>query len=367
MPVVAGGPHVTIIKDRFFEIAPVDFLVVGEGEFTMRELVDSLEQKEDLSKILGLIWKRGKDVIVNSARPLIEDLDVLPFPDREIYPIFKYRGMISRGKEYTQIITSRGCSLRCFYCPEVNLWRCWRKRSPENVVDEIELIMDKYGIKEFHVEDANFFGGDINRIKNLCFEVLKRGLNIRWQCPNGIPLAEIMDLSVLDVMAEAGCYNISVGVESFDDKTTRRVHRRQESSFIPEIVKRCRKNKIEICCYLMIGLPGQKLVDMGKDILRSRRFAFDFIHYSIFHLIPGSAAYKKFVKDYCGGHSGKDYQLISRIAPFILRFIQKTAYFSLCFNHAVIAFVVKRLFFKKNFFFIARKIFDYVSGYYFVR
>jgi radical SAM superfamily enzyme YgiQ (UPF0313 family) len=364
IPIVLGGPHATIQKENLFRAThnSPDYAIIGEGESAMFELVTALENKGDVLQIQGLIWKQGKEIFANKERDLAGNLDSLPFPDREIFPIFNYNGMLSRHKYYTQIVTSRGCPHNCTYCPEERLWRYWRKRSPENIANEMQSVIERFGIKEFHIEDSNFFGGDIGRIRDLCFEIIRRGLRISWQCTNGIPLSELEDLSIIDLMAEAGCYSIALGVESFNNTTVAAVKRRQDRKIIPAIIERCKRNKMEITCYLVLGFPNQKLKDIKADISYSRKLNFDFIQYSVFRLIPGSDAYEKFCTDRKINKRLKCHILVDGVNEIFIKLIQRIAYLSLCFKMSVLLFIFKRLKYTKEPFIFVKKFYDYVFG-----
>ncbi|MDD5044672.1 MAG: radical SAM protein, partial [Candidatus Omnitrophica bacterium] len=356
IPIVVGGPHATITRDAFMKLAPSDFLVEGEGESTILELAEAIEAGKDVAGIRGLVWRKGREIVTNENRQEVENLDSLPFPDRKAFPLLDYKGMVTRERNYTQIITSRGCPHSCLYCPESSLWKCWRRRSPRNVVDEMELIFKEYNIREFHIEDANFFGRDPGRIRAICKEILDRNLKISWQCTNGIPLLELQDnIDMLDIMAEAGCYSISLGVESFDEKIRNSMKRRGDLKAIPEIVKQCKKNRIEINCYLIIGFPQQTLSQVKRDILISHGFNFDFTHFSIFQNIAGSKIeYLRKTDNLKNGDTG--------INRFFIKIIQRLAYISLCLNPAVIIFIFRRLSHTKRPGIIFNKACSYIFG-----
>lgn len=295
IPLVAGGPHVTVFKEQLFfkHKNCFDYLITGEGEDAFCYLADCLENKRSLNSINNLIYmNQGK--LVRNIKSDDCNFDQLPFGDRKLFPIFKYKGMISCDKNYTQIITSRGCDQNCFHCPEPNLWSGWKGRSVENIIAEIRSIAAEFGIKDFHIEDANFFGGGIERIKNFCHQLIKNKLNIKWQCPNGIPYMEFKDLSVLRLMAQAGCYSICIGVESFDKNFSNKIKRFPDFGKLKKIVKKAHEEGIEIIGYFILGFPGQSKSSIEEDLNLSRKVGFDFVQYSIFHLIPGSWAYQKY-------------------------------------------------------------------------
>jgi radical SAM superfamily enzyme YgiQ (UPF0313 family) len=295
IPIIAGGPHATILKEELLSEYGncFDYIIVGEGEYASVELLDAIENELSLSCVHNLIFKEGDKIISNISCMSIENLDFIPFPDRDIFPIFSYKGMLINNKFYTQIITSRGCNNRCSYCPESALWKKWYGCSVDNVIKEIGEIIDIYGIKEIHIEDANFFGGGVERVKSLCEKLIEKSMNIKWRCPNGIPSGDIDDESIFEFMARAGCYSICLSVETFDDSISKSVRRYSDFNKIQLIIAAAQRAGIEVTGYFIIGLPGQKFVSVIRDIYMALKLKFDFYHFSIFHLIPGSHEYNK--------------------------------------------------------------------------
>ncbi|MFA5144968.1 MAG: radical SAM protein [Candidatus Omnitrophota bacterium] len=293
VPIVVGGPHATIFKERLLRNygGYFDYLVAGEGEWAFAELTDCLQKGVPPAHVDGLSYISNGEIFINKKRKEEPDINNFPFPDRNIFPIYKYRGMFAREKLYTQIITSRGCDHRCNYCPESALSNGWRGRLIENVIAEIESIVASFGIKEFHIEDANFLGGGAKRIEELCKRIIALKLNIKWQCPNGIPAMDFKDDSILGLMAEAGCYSISLGIESLEEGILNSMGRLYNFNSVKKIVKSAHKAGIEVTGYFMIGFPGQSLKSIKNDASLSRRLGFDFLHYSIFQLIPGSSLF----------------------------------------------------------------------------
>ena len=127
----------------------------------------------------------------------------------------------------------------------------------------------------------------------MCRAIIERKLNIRWQCPNGIRLDELRDFSTLELMAEAGCYNLCLGLESFDHKILKTMNRSSDFSLAKEIVEKLHELGMEAAGYFMMGLPGQNYESIDRDIKLSRSLDLDFVHYSIFKIIPGSDLHRQ--------------------------------------------------------------------------
>lgn len=356
--IVAGGPYVTIRKEGLLKECGdyLDYLVIGEGERAIVELAEAMQSGSTPERIDNLIYKRNGNIFTNNCGKISTDLNLLNFPDRGIFPLFEYKGMFTRNQHYTQIISSRGCDRHCLYCPESVLWSKWRGRSIDNVISEIKEVSNNYGIKEFHFEDSNFFGGGTERIKELCVKIIESELHIIWQCPNGIPVMDFDD-SVLTLMAKAGCYNICIGIETFDKNILFFMQRSADFMRIKRLINIAHNHAIEVIGYFIIGFPGQDRKSIMTDIRLSRKLRLDFIHYSIFHLIPGSSLYADHISK---GEVGKfldEKKPASKISIESLKRIRTAAYIMNFFSIRFIILACNRLAVIKNpFRFIRRAI-----------
>jgi radical SAM superfamily enzyme YgiQ (UPF0313 family) len=176
-----GGPHPTSLPEESLNKNYIDFIIRGEGEETIVEFTKSLERK-DFSAINGLSFKQAGRICHNPGRPLIENLDALPLPDREILPFpNKYRSLYQTRKIYATIITSRGCPGRCIFCNKNIFGSAFRPRTPDNVVAEMRYLKEKHGVEEFHIVD-DAFSWDIQRVETICGLLKKAGLGLSWAC-----------------------------------------------------------------------------------------------------------------------------------------------------------------------------------------
>lgn len=260
LPLVIGGPHVATLKEKVLSESTADFAVLGEGEETLLELVDSLGRKK-FSKINGLIWKRGKKVIINPPRPFITNLDLLPFPSYELFPLEKY------FDKKIPIVSSRGCPGNCTYClVKVILGQRFRPRSAENVVEEIELWYQR-GYRFFEFND-DCFSANIHRAEEICDLIVKKGLKIRWEVRNGIR-ADRINQRLARKMKRAGCFFVAFGVESADPKVLKLMKKGIRLAQVKSAFKIMKQAEIGFTAFFMIGTPG----DTFKKFLKTYRFA----------------------------------------------------------------------------------------------
>ena len=251
--ILIGGPEVTARKKILEEIPEADIAIIGEGEQTLPELLDRMEETEDISNIDGIVWRRGGRFVVNKPRNLIMDLDSMPFPDFETYGIKFF--------DNYPIMTSRGCPFNCSFCSSY-LGRTWRKRSPENVITEIKLVVEKYKIKMIQ-----FFDPSINiipeRVIKLCELMIQEKINIPWVA-YGMRADKIND-KLIKKMKEAGCKRVYVGIESMDPEVYAEIEKSESIEEIKRGIKIAKDNNVEVHGYLIMGLPK----DNFKKTMRS--------------------------------------------------------------------------------------------------
>lgn len=282
---IIGGPNASCLPRYSLELGDFDFGVYGEGEETIAELVKKLESKNNLeyNQIKGLIFKKDGQIVINPARPLIENLDTLPFPSRHLLPIKKYFDVFSRKKHFATIIATRGCPFNCIFCDRQNrMGRKWRVRSPENIAREIKETIDNYGIKEFMFFDDNLIV-DKQWGLELCRKL--EPLKIIWECRNRV---DLVDEKILKAMKKAGCYRIRFGFESGDNRILKVLKKGITVEQSLKTAEFCKKIGIEIYGYFMFGIPEETPQTMEKTIDLALKIEPSFAIFSKTILIPGS-------------------------------------------------------------------------------
>jgi len=276
---VLGGPHPSIKPLECLMNPDVDFVVIGEGEHTMLELVKGLgERNNRLKGIRGIAYVDEGKTIVTTSRSPISDLDSLPFPARSLLPMKEYfeaakakLTVQEAGKPWATLITSRGCPYCCVFCSiHVVMGKKWRPRSPENVVDEIEQLVNRFQVRQIDFEDDNMTL-DRKRMANICDLIVQKGLDIEWFSRNGVR-ADTLDESLLRKMKESGCKTIWISPESGVQRIVDHVIKKRMSlKKVEEVVALCKKVGITIGCFFVIGLPGETKRDIEDTIRFARR------------------------------------------------------------------------------------------------
>jgi radical SAM superfamily enzyme YgiQ (UPF0313 family) len=271
LPIVFGNVHPTLHPEEVLREPCVDFVVRGEGELTLLELVEALGRGRDFSKILGLGYKDRGQIRINPMRPLIEDMDILPFPDKDLY----YERMPYLNHGYTTL-TGRGCPYRCSFCDNTSsaklyassgAARKWtRRHSPERVVAEILWAKERYGIRHVRFNDEDF---SYNKqwTREFC-ELYREKVRIpyfAWVYPNTI------DREIARLMADSGCDSIEMGIQSGSEHLrTDIMKRRTSDEQIVTAMRALRDAGIRATADIIIGLPSETKEDLDEtvDLLR---------------------------------------------------------------------------------------------------
>jgi anaerobic magnesium-protoporphyrin IX monomethyl ester cyclase len=302
--VVLFGLHPSSRPEACLENADVDFVVIGEPENTISEVVEALEVGKHYFKgIAGLGFREKSKVVLNAKRAIIENLDSLPFPARHLLPMDIYTQAVKKNplrgeihKHYTIVITSRGCPYNCVFCSNCIVWgKQWRPRSPKNVVDELEEIIKTFGIEQVDFSDDNMTL-DRQRMVEICDLIVQRHLRFDWFTPNGIR-ADSLDEELLRKMKTAGCKKIRIAPESGVQHIVNDIIKKnQDLKAVEQAVILCKKVGIKVGCFFVIGLIGETKTDIEKTIefaYKLRTLGAETFIFSIAMPLYGTAFYEQ--------------------------------------------------------------------------
>jgi anaerobic magnesium-protoporphyrin IX monomethyl ester cyclase len=253
--IIMGGEHPSFTAEETLRDCPaIDYICVGEGELTLTEFLRTVEKKEDLSKVLGLAYlnKRG-EFTYTGDRPLIEDLDTLPMPAYHLAKMeHPYVNLPSEGPRGLVVNFSRGCTWDCSFCSESAFYkRTWRKRSPERIADELQLLKEKYNRSLFYVGDNTF---NVTRDQGIGFinEMLKRKTHQRFWLQSRADLI-IRDEDLLDGYREAGVYQFMMGLEYHKNDVLNDIRKRQTVEQARKAMELLNRHKLMVMATLLIG------------------------------------------------------------------------------------------------------------------
>jgi anaerobic magnesium-protoporphyrin IX monomethyl ester cyclase len=303
--IVLSGLHPSARPKECLSNPGTDFVVIGEPEQTMFELLGVIEQQTSkcIEKVKGIGFVKNGKTVITPQRPPIEDLDSLPFPARHLLPMSTYFEAVKKtplrgeiNKPWAMMITSRGCPYDCVFCTIHNfMGKKWRGRSPQNVVDEIDHLVHNYKIKQIDFYDDNMTLNK-KRMETICDLIVKKRLKIEWYTPNGVR-ADTLDENLLTKMKSSGCKQIRIapesGVQSVLDTI---VKKNLNLKDVEKAVVLCKKVGIRVGCFFVIGLIGETKKDINETInyaYKLRRLGADRFYFSIAMPVYGTELYEQ--------------------------------------------------------------------------
>ena len=322
------GLHPSARPKECLKQANVDFVVIGEQEMTTLELAGVLEKGKfgDFKEVKGLGFVQNGEVIITPARPVIEDLDSLPFPARHLLPMKQFFEAAKKipisgnlKKPSVRMLTSRGCPYGCIFCSNhIVMGRKWRARSAENVVAEIEQIVKTYGIRQIDFLDDNI-AFNRERLVKICDMLIEKRLNIEWCTPNGVR-ADALDAELLAKMRKSGCQKILIAPESGVQHVVDDIIKKKQSlKRVEEAVSAARKVGIKVGCFFILGMIGETKEDMKETIkfaYKLRQLGADHFYFSYATPLYGTELYRQ-AKE--GGFLTSDFSddALSEVQPLI--------------------------------------------------
>jgi len=248
--IILGGIHASSLYKQILENFPIDAIVIGESDHTIGPLINAFEKNESLKNVKGIAYKNTKnEIIVTKPNIPIHDLDSIPFPRHEVF-----RKVIEKTKTAV-MITSRGCPFGCTFCSTSRYWgRMWRPRNYKNVVDEIESLVQTFPELEMIQFYDDTFTLNNKRVIDICNEIMKRKIKINWICAGRV---DVITREMLVKMKQAGCVDISYGVESGSEKILKAIDKNITKEQVKKVIDMTNSVGLPYEVYLMVGPPGE--------------------------------------------------------------------------------------------------------------
>lgn len=278
--IVKGAPFLTYNTNTIYENPFIDYVIMGEAELTLKDILDGVPNCD----ILGICYRENFQPVKNDKRPFIEDLDILPFPARNLVDNSIYKRP-DNGKVQAVIKVARGCPFHCFFCLATPVSGAKvRTRSPENIVAELKECVEKYNIKNF-LFWSDIFNFNREWTLELCQKIIESGLKITWSSNTR---ADTMDDEMAKMMYKSGCRLVSIGVESGSQKMLDNIGKKITLDDIRNTVKILKKNKIKIYNYFVIGLPWETEETVEETIKFAIELDSNFISFYTATPLPGT-------------------------------------------------------------------------------
>lgn len=297
--IVIGGPHASAMPEQSIDELKVDFVALGEGENTVMKLIKNLNDEKYLETIPGLVYRNGAGNIINQGKGETSDINSLPFPAWHLFPLKSSRYNISlpgvNNKEMVfPLLTSRSCPYDCVFCDSHTVFgRGFNARTPENIVEEIKYLNERFKAIQFDIVDDTFTV-DVKRVHEVCALILKNNLKIKWICNARVNL---VDLELLKAMKKAGCTAVNFGVESGDPVVIQNISKKIKIEQIIHAHKLSKEAGLIITTFIMVGSMGETFDSVKLTEKLIEKIDSDYPGLSISTPFPGSPLYKIALKN----------------------------------------------------------------------
>ena len=286
---VVGGVHVTALPEETVKDNYFDIIVIGEGDKTLPEILSG----KLLAKVPGIIYKEASSgkMVRTKKQQLIRNINELPYPAWKLFELKNYRNSrLSVRKNPAGLIeTSRGCAFQCNFCNKLTFGSEYRPKTPKRVVDEMEYML-KCGFQEIHLMDDSFTQ-DIDRAKDVCREILSRGLKLPWSALNGVR-ADLVDLEFFQLAKKSGCWLVGFGIESGNQEVLDKVNKRITLAQIENAVRLAKKAGVETFGFFILALLGETEQSMRNTIEFAKKLPLDIAKFDICMPYPGTPYYE---------------------------------------------------------------------------
>ncbi len=317
VPIVVGGLHPSLYPEKFLETGNVDYVILGEGELRTVKLLMCLNDKKE-PEFDGVAYKEKNAVRINPMTERIKDLSILPYPDRTLINFEKYIAIgtpfapFAREQRVATILTTRGCPNRCNFCSTVHYWgQKLRFRSVDDIMNELEDLKHKYDIREIQFADDNMTAN--KKFAKELFIRMKE-LKFKFCTPTGLYFNSL-DAELIQIMAEAGAYQLTIAVESASKRVLKDIiHKKVDIDRVKDVIEEVHKYDIDVHGMFIVGFPGEKREEIMATFDFPFKVGFDSVSFFIACPMPGAELYKECEEK---GYLSSNYSLLDLKTPNI--------------------------------------------------
>ena len=298
---IIGGVFTTTRPDAAFECSSIDYGVMGEGEFVLPQLLDFITCKIELLPQEGIIYREANKLVIKPQKTFIQDLDTLPFPNYNYVDYSKYSTTFRKSVEapralpYGKIITSRGCPIGCIFCQVENIsGKNTRYKSAEKVVEEIQILINQFGIKAIEFEDDNFLGS-IKRTKRLFELMILKNWDLVWNAMNVSVF--FLNEEILDLMKASKCQYLSMAIESGSPRVLKEIINKPVNlEHAKKMAAYAKKIGIDTTSLFVIGFPGETWDEIRQTIRFAEELGTDYVKFNVATAFPGTKLHDLAIK-----------------------------------------------------------------------
>lgn len=297
--IIGGGIYPTLLPEKFMRNKDIKYAIMGEGEYRLPKLLRYLEKEKNIENLDGLVYRSDDKLVINPIKSYIKDLDSLPFPNYDCLEFYDYANNFSkrsptimpRNFPYAQVITSRGCPFDCIFCSSTAInGKGIRFRSADKVLEEIDLLVEKYGVKEIVFMDDNFFI-DKKRAKKVFNGLIKRNYDLEWKAADGQIIA--LDDEMLELMKESKCYQLNISVETASEEQLRMMNKPVKTySMTKQVIDKTKSLGMSVLSPFIIGFPDETWEQIRNVGTYAEELDLDYVTFNIATILPGTKLYE---------------------------------------------------------------------------
>ncbi|MEO0035886.1 MAG: hypothetical protein RLZZ501_1909, partial [Pseudomonadota bacterium] len=280
VPIIVGGPDASHLWDHYAQNPDIDYVVIGEGEKTMIDLLDALQRADGVTEVKGIAFRGEDGTVIRAPDQDILDIDTLPWPARHLLPMLTYiRHRPTSDLPSATILTSRACPFSCAFCSTIHIWgRKWRGRAAKDVVDEIEFLHRTYGVTEIRIQDDNFCVNR-QRVHDICDLILERQLEIRLHIDPGV-MFMLADQEMLSKLHRVGVRHLNMQLESGCQTTQAYINKKIDLSHVRAMVTHAHSLGMTIHTNVILGFPFETKAEMIDSVQTAVEIGFDNIDFN---------------------------------------------------------------------------------------
>ncbi|MBN2407380.1 MAG: radical SAM protein [Elusimicrobia bacterium] len=296
LPVLAGGPHAALYPAQTMSHREIDYAIFGEAEIPLPQFVKAFKSNRRFEGIKSIGYREGDSVRMETSRQFVKDCDSVPFPERGLIRNELYSNILTRKKNFTAMLSARGCPYRCGFCDQKN--PVYRQRSAGNFVREVIDNYERHGIREFDVYDSTFTA-DKKRVSDICSGLDEAGLGLSWTVRSRV---DTVDEEMLKRLKSAGCHTVFYGIESSSRDILRRMNKDISIERVKYIVNYTRDIGLDALGYFLFGYPGETEQTIKDTIDFSLSLPLNYAQFAFLVPMPMTEVYQYYMDNGMGDY-----------------------------------------------------------------
>lgn len=289
--IVVGGAHVALYPEETLSHPDIDYLVIGEAEIPLPHFIRALENGGEFKGLKSIGYRDNGRVVIDRTRQYIKDIDEAPWPARHLVKNEFYFNIMTRQKNFTAMLSTRGCPYRCAFCDQKT--PKYRTRSPKSFVDEVKFNYQEFGIREFDLYDSTFTANK-KRVIKIC-DLLRQGkIDVSWTVRSRV---DSVNKEMLDALRHAGCHTLMYGIESSDREILKRMSKDISPDRVREIVGYSKKIGFNVLGFFLFGFPGETPQTLEDTIRFSLDLPLDYVQFTVLVPFPDTEIYEYYMEN----------------------------------------------------------------------